>query len=802
MTLRFVLAIACWTAALRAEAPDFGKDVAPVFQKRCIFCHGAGSPMAGLRLDSEANARKGGNLGAVIVPGVSADSPLIQRISSDDGGLRMPPQGARVPDDDIAKIRAWVDSLPKAETAATKSTPKPAASSHWAFEPIRKPAIPSGFANAIDAFIQTRLSREHLAPSPAADRVTLARRVTLDLTGIPPTPAEMSAFVADKRPDAYERLVDRLLASPRYGERWARPWLDLAHYADSDGFEKDLVRPWAWRWRQWVIEALNADLPFDQFTIWQLAGDLLPNATRDQKIATGFLRNTLTNREAGVDRAEARFEQIVNRANTVATTWLGLTAGCAQCHNHKFDPISQKEYYALYAFFDATDERDIDAPLPQETAAYDAARPEYDRKRAELIAQFRVDEYQRKWWPKIKDAFEHQGRDTEWDFQVTEFRAGFDGAEKFLKEDPITQTRRQQDRLTDFFVGHIGPELDRDKAIAASLKEARTALQKLARELPPYTQAPIIAADTANTRLRIGGDYKTFGEPVAPGTLAILPPLKSATPTRLDLARWIVSSDNPLTARVAVNRIWQELFGRGLVRTSEDFGTQGDKPSHPELLDWLATEFVAKAWSQKALIRTIVLSDTYRQSSRLTAELAAKDPENILLARQSRLRLPAELIRDGALAASGLLFEQIGGRSVRPPQPKGVAELGYGGNVKWPESTGTDRYRRGLYVHYQRTTPYPMLSNFDAPDSNISCSRRRVSNTPLQALNLLNDPVFVEPAQALAKRVQSEADPLGAAFLLTLGRAPSAAERTRLAKLPLADAARVLLNLDEFVTRE
>ncbi len=793
---RLAIFAALAPAALRADAPDFARDVAPVLQKRCVFCHGARQPMSGLRLDTEAGVRKGGNLGVAVVPGSSSDSALIQRITSDDGGLRMPPQGARVPDEDIARIRAWVDSLPKSAAAI-----KPA-SEHWAFQPIRKSAIPSGFANTIDAFVRTRLAKENLNPSPSADRVTLARRLTLDLTGLPPTPAEVAAFVADTRSDAYSRLVDRLLASPRYGERWARPWLDLAHYADSDGYEKDLPRPWAWRWRQWVIEALNRDLPFNQFTVWQLAGDLLPNPTLDQKIATGFLRNTLTNREAGVDRAEARFEQIVNRANTVATTWLGLTAGCAQCHNHKFDPISQREYYSLFAFFDATDERDIDAPLPPEEAPYQTARPEYDRKRADLLAQYQVAEYQNRWWPKLKDAFVHQGRDTEWDFQVTEFRAGFDGADKFLREDPVTHTRRQQGRLTDFFVGHIGPELDRDKPVAAQLKEARGALQKLARELPPYSQAPVVVSDSANTRLRIGGDYKTLGDPVAPATLAALPPLNAQKPTRLDLANWMVAKDNPLTARVAANRVWQELFGRGLVRTSEDFGTQGDKPSHPELLDWLASEFMANGWSQKALIRTIVLSATYRQSSNVPAELAAKDPENVLLARQARLRLPAELIRDGALFASGLLNERIGGPSVRPPQPKGVAELGYGGNVKWPESPAPDRYRRGLYVHYQRTTPYPMLSNFDVPDSNISCSRRRVSNTPLQALNLLNDPVFVEAAQALAKRVETDRDPLGAAFQLTLGRPPQPTERARLAQLPLVDVARVLLNLDEFVTRE
>ncbi|MEO8027262.1 MAG: PSD1 and planctomycete cytochrome C domain-containing protein [Bryobacteraceae bacterium] len=798
LRLAMLLAVAAVTLAA-ADTPDFARDIAPVFSKRCLFCHGTSRPMAGLRLDSEAAVRKGGNLGAVIVPGASGDSPLIQRISSDDSAFRMPPQGAPVPEEDIARIRSWIDALPKAPEKSAAVAPP---SRHWSFQPIRKPAVPPGYPSAIDAFVRERLKTAKLAASEAADPVTLARRLTLDLTGLPPTPSEIDAYVADRSPAAYEKLIDRLLASPRYGERWARPWLDLAHYADSDGYEKDLARPWAWRWRQWVIEALNRDLPFDQFTIWQLAGDLLPNPTQDQRIATGFLRNTLTNREAGVDRAEARFEQIINRANTVSTTWLGLTAGCAQCHNHKFDPISQREYYSLFAFFDAADEEDIDAPFPSEEAPYRAARVEYERKRAEILKQYKIADYMGPWWTKLHGAFEHQGADTEWDFQVTEFRAGFTGAELFLKDHPRSKPPREQDRLVDFFVGHIGPDYDRDKAVAASLKQARDALRKLQSELPPYTQAPVMLAEPAVTHLRLGGDYKTMGEAVEPGTLAILPPLKAARPTRLDLARWITAAENPLTARVAANRIWQELFGRGLVQTSEDFGTQGDKPSHPELLDWLATEFAANGWSQKALIKSIVLSDTYRQSSRLRPDLAAKDPENILLARQSRLRLPAELIRDETLFASGLLYEQIGGRSVRPPQPKGVAELGYASSLKWVESPAPERYRRGLYVHYQRTTPYPMLSNFDVPDSNISCSRRRASNTPLQALNLLNDPVFFEAAQALTKRVESEKDPVGTAFRLTLARAPDPTEREQLAKLPLVEVARVLLNLDEFLTRE
>ena len=615
--------------------------------------------------------------------------------------------------------------------------------------------------NAIDRFILAKLEDEGTSPSPQADRNTLIRRVSLDLIGLPPTPAEAAAFAADKRPDAYERLLDRLLASPHYGEKWARTWLDLAHYADSDGYEKDLVRPWAWRYRQWVLEALNRDMPYDQFTIEQLAGDLLPGATVEQNVATGFLRNTLTNREAGVDRMEARFEQIVSRTNTVGAVWLGLTVGCAQCHNHKFDPIPQKDYYRLFAFMNGTEEDDIEAPLPGELDPYLRAKPEYDRQRNEILAENHVPELQAKWEPRIQQAFREQGKDLEWDFAVTEIRAAFDGADKFLRGYWTNRTKRQADNLIDYFLSHRGPDLERDKQVSEQFKQAREKLAALKKTLPEIALAPAVHTDpvAVETHLHVGGDYQALGEAVEPGTLSVLPPMQAPTqamnkPDRLALATWIVSRDNPLTARVAVNRMWQDFFGSGLVRSSEDFGAQGEKPSHPELLDWLACEFEDRGWSMKRMHKLIVMSAAYRQSSAVRKDLEARDPGNALLARQSRLRLPAELIRDEALSVSGLLNPAIGGKSVRPPQPAGVAELGYANNVKWVESKGADRYRRGMYIHFQRTTPYPMLMNFDEPDSNTSCTRRRRSNTPLQSLNLLNDPVFFEAAQALAARVE------------------------------------------------
>ena len=830
------------------QSVDFAREVEPILRSRCQPCHGPGQQMNGLRLDRADAALKGSYSGPVIVPGNSAASKLIQRVSSGKQGFFMPPVGPRLSPAEIQTLTAWIDQGAKwPQTQAAAGPPAAAKSGHWSFQPIRRPEVPSVRGrdwprNAIDGFVLARLESEGLAPSPEADRRTLMRRVTLDLTGLPPQPKEIEEFLAGNRPDAYERLVDRLLASPHYGEKFARQWLDLARYADSDGYEKDLVRLWAWRWRQWVIEALNRDMPYDEFSIEQVAGDLLPRPAVDQRIATGFHRNTLTNREAGVDRAEARFEQIINRTNTAGTVWLGLTVGCAQCHNHKFDPITQKDYYSLFAFFNSAEEEDVDAPLPGETGPHLRALPEYARQRKALLDEYHVPELQTEWEKNIRAAIAEPGKNLEWDFNVTSMKAMLDGAVRILNTDPARRTGRQAKRLTDYFVANPGIEIGKNKELSAKLKELREKLNKLEAALPPFSQAPVIVEDpqAPQTHIAIKGDYRAPGVAVDPDTPGFLPPLPPGKHDRLALARWLVARDNPLTARVAVNRIWQEFFGRGLVRTSEDFGTQGEKPSHPELLDWLASEFMDRGWSTKQMARLIVTSATYRQSSNARPELNDRDPDNALLARQSRVRLSAELIRDSALAASGLLDLTVGGRSVRPPQPAGVAELGYANSVKWKESTGADRYRRGLYIHYQRTAPYPQLVNFDAPDSNVACTRRRVSDTPLQALNLLNDPVFFEAAQALAVRVIQEAPAadfparLEYAYQLTLGRKPAARERERLAKYyeqqvgmlradpksagllapvhleaaePLEAAAwtgvaRILLNLDEFITRE
>jgi hypothetical protein len=804
--------------------------------------------MAGLRLDSGGALLKGSHNGAVVVPGKAQASKLIERVVSTKKGFAMPPTGQPLTAQEVATLRAWIDAGAKVSAemnppaAAAAATPQ--RNSHWAFNPVVKPEPPavqqrSWVRNPIDAFILARLEREGILPSPEASRTKLARRVSLDLTGLPPTPEQLQGYLQDNRPDAYEHFVDSLLDSPHYGERWARQWLDLARYADSDGFEKDLVRPYAWRYRQWVINALNQDMPFDQFSIEQLAGDLLPNPTVEQRVATGFHRNVLTNREAGVDRAEARFEQDVNRVNTISTVWMGLTAGCAQCHNHKFDPISQREYYSLMAYVANVEEHDIHAPLPGEMGPYLQAKPDYDKERDEILAEYDVLKWQHEFEEKVRNSIANPGTDVEWDFMVTEVKAGLDNAVKLLNIPMEKRNQRQSALLTTHFLRRLGPDIKRDKALTDRLNEAKEKLQKLEAGLPKLTEAMTVIENGNPPRcnVAVGGDYRNKGAEVEPGAPAVLGGQQPKT--RLEFARWLFRPENSLTARVAVNRMWQEFFGRGLVLTSEDFGTQGDKPTHPELLDWLAAEFRERGWSMKAMHRLIVTSASYRQDSKVRKELLERDPANTLVARQSRLRLPAETIRDSALAVSGLLNTSLGGPSVRPPQPKGVAELGYGNNVKWPESTGPDRYRRGLYIHYQRTTPYPMLSSFDAPDSTVACSRRARSNTPLQALNLLNDPVYVEAAQAFAVRLlqQPAASPgerLDAAFQLSLARKPTASERDRLLRyldeqrsilaqeadaasklLPVtpegvanddaaawAGVARILLNLDEFITKE
>jgi hypothetical protein len=816
-------------SAAAALAADFTRDIEPIFHRKCYACHGSAQQMNGLRLDDRDAARKGGYSGPAIVPGDAAASRLIERVASAKPAFRMPPGGPALSGPEVAALKEWIDSgaeWPDRAAPARQSRSR----ALWSFAPVKSPPVPkvrntSWVRNPVDAFILARLEKENVAPSPEAGKATLLRRVSLDLTGLPPTPRDLAAFLADSSPEAYERAVDRLLESPHYGERWARQWLDLARYADSDGYEKDLPRPYAWRWRHWVIDALNAGMPFDQFTIAQIAGDLLPGAGTAGRIATGFHRNTLRNREGGVKLEQTFFEETVDRVNTVSTVWLGLTMGCSQCHDHKYDPITQRDYYSMYAFFDNIEEHDIDAPLPGEEQPYQAKRAEYLAGRQALLDQFHVTELMPAWEEQLRLAARNVGKWTDWDITYDVLFQMSDGGHRFLWIDPAKRTYKQQEILTSYFIDWYHFVVSKDRWNELNFKELKKKLRELKESYPQLSQAPAIydRPDRQPTFLRVRGDWQRPGIELKPATPASLPPMKNDGPaTRLDLARWIVSPDNPLTPRVAVNRMWQEFFGRGLARTSEDLGFQGEPPTHPELLDWLAADFVSSGWLVKRMHKQIVMSAAYRQNSKSRPELNERDPDNSLLARQSRVRLSAEAIRDSALRASGLLHEEVGGRSVFPPQPAGVSDLTYRWDTdRWSESPAPDKYRRGLYVFFQRTSPYPQLMNFDAPDSNVAASRRRRSNTPLQALNLLNDPVFLEAAEAMAARLLREGGAsfdsrIDLAFQLAVGRPADELEKQVMAReldaqrtlgakddrAAWAGVTRALLNLDEFMTRE
>jgi hypothetical protein len=833
--------------SLPGAAADFTAEVEPIFHERCYVCHGPSNQTSGFRLDQKAAALKGGYSGQVIVPGDSGASALIERISSDKNNFKMPPAGPALSPAQVAAVKAWIDA--GAEWPERTETPKlteEQKTQFWSFRPVVRrdpPAVKNEqwVRNPVDRFVLARLEKEGVEPSPQADKITLARRVSFDLVGLPPDPEELREFLADDRPDAYERYVDELLRSPHYGERQAMDWLDHARYADSDGYERDPLRPHAWVWRRWAINALNDDMPFDQFTVEQIAGDLLPTATLEQRIATGFLRNGIKNREAGVKNDEKRFEETIDRMTTVGTVWLGLTVGCAQCHDHKYDPISQKEFYQLYAMFDNAVERDIDAPLPGELGAFLLAYPKYRAERDRLLAEADIREVYDQWRADMIKAMDDPGVRTDWDFSVTEWRAAMDRSDWLMRAPESELTQLEVDKRMDGFLSRLGPDISKDEELTNKLKELKKQLDKLADEtfaVRNLAYTMVERDESVATHIALRGDWRAPGLEVQPLTPAVLPDMpQGETPARLRFAKWLVDPENPLPARVTMNRMWQQLFGKGLVRTANDFGVQGSKPTHPELLDWLAAEFVAKGWSRKQMLRLLVTSATYRQASDARPELQERDPANDWLARQNRLRLPAGLIRDNALAVSGLLNPEIGGQSVHPPQPEGVAELGYSKKV-WPEDKDADRYSRGLYIDIRRTSPYPFLIAFDAPDTLTTNVTRQRSNTPLQALNLLNDPVFLEAAQALALRVSQERQDFGGRlermFELALSRRPEAPEKDRIATYfetqkkilteedgaakalapyspPGLDqtelaawtgVARGLMNLDEFIVRE
>lgn len=761
-----------------AGEPSFNRDVKPILSNKCFMCHGPDekSRKGKLRLDIESEARRV----------LGADGELLARIAPSDPADQMPPKesGKSLDTREIEVLRAWVAAGAKYEV-------------HWAFAAPRKADPPQVQRadwprNEIDRFILARLEAQGIAPSPEADPITLLRRVSLDLVGLPPTTEQVAAFLADPAPDAYARVVERLLASPHFGERWGRHWLDAAHYADSNGYSVDSPRN-IWPYRDWVIAALNSDMPFDRFTTEQLAGDLLPDPSRDQKIATGFLRNTMINEEGGIDKEEFRQEAVIDRVNTIGTVFLGLTLGCAKCHSHKYDPIEQSEYYRMLAFLNNDDETTIDVDSPE----VDQARAAWSAKLAELRAARKA---------LVEGAAE---RRRAWEGGLTaDFLAQLKDDERAALTAPAAQRSDEQEKTALRLFAEQDP----------AIKAQDSAIDVLEKGKPkPATSMIVAARETPRvTHMRVAGDYTRPGDLVSPGAIAALHPCPPTAKTRLDLAHWLTARENPLTARVIANRLWMHLFGRGIVETEDDFGMQGTPPTHPELLDWLAVEFMDRDWSVKTLLREMVMSATYRQASTRRHELEEVDPRNLLLARQERIRLDAEIVRDNALAAAGVLNEKIGGRSVFPPQPDGVMTQGQQ-NRAWNASEGPDRYRRGMYTYFWRATPYPGLTVFDAPDAQAACTRRNRSNTPLQALTLLNDAAFVEMASELAVRLKEAPDlpqRIDLAFKRCIARPPADAERAILAKLyederaaagedaACKALARAILNLDEFITRE
>lgn len=747
--------------AVERSAVDYARDVRPILSRHCFQCHGPddAARKGDLRLDDRENAVRELPTGSrAIVPGKPAESELIERITTADESLAMPPRsiGKRLTEQEISTLRRWVDQ----DAIYSK---------HWAYvKPVRHP-LPAirdrnWARNAIDDFIGARLEREGLRPSPEADRYALLRRVSLDLTGLPPTTDEADRFVNDNSPDAYEQAVDRLLANSSYGERWAAIWLDLARYGDSQGYIHDPART-IWRWRDWLIEALNANLPYDRFTIEMLAGDLLPEATVAQRIATGFHRNTTNNTEGGSNGEEYRHASVVDRVNTTMQVWMGSTLACAQCHTHKYDPFTQKEYYQLFAIFNATEDANSESPI------LDVARVGRDDEFARLTGLAAAAR------SRLTEATDRVDR------QRTAWEATADPAplpKEIAEVLAVARMERKPDQNQKLIAWFR--QQSRSWSI---LNDEATALQQALDQVSTTT---LIMKEIAPrpTHVAIRGEFMNRGDAVSAGVPAALhrPPADQKL-DRLGLAQWIIDPENPLTARVAVNRLWQEIFGIGLVETSEEFGNQGDPPSHPELLDWLATEYIRLGWDTKKLLRLIVTSATYRQTSQVGDDLLKHDPLNRLLARGPRVRLPAETVRDQALCVSGLLSPKQFGPPVHPPQPINGLAAAFGASTDWETSRGEDCHRRALYTRWRRNLPYPSMITFDAPERSV-CSMRRIrTNTPLQALVTLNDQVYVEAAQAFARRVLSDggATPLERttyAFRLALTRPPTPPEVERI----------------------
>lgn len=769
---RFVLGFVAGVVSVRAEKIDFNRQILPILSDACFRCHGpdAATREAKLRLDQQEGLFRTRDDITVVTPGKPEASELVLRITSKDEDEVMPPRESsrQLKPAEIDLLKRWV--------AAGAPWGR-----HWAYTPpqsLAPPKLTVGSArrvrNPIDRFVFARLEREGLKPAPEASAAALLRRVSLDLTGLPPTPAELDAFLADRSSDAYDRAVDRLLASPRYGERWAWDWLDLARYADTNGFQGDPERT-MWPWRDWVVNALNANMPYDQFTIEQLAGDLLPDATREQRIASGFHRNNMFNGEGGRIAEETRVENVFDRVETTATVWLGSTFTCARCHDHKYDPITQRDYYALFDVFNQMSETgknaggqvppilDLSTPGERDAQKLAAARVEEVAKEVELFERAKFPRPEGA--PLLEsEAARLPGNLPNYIARVEPKRRGVDGllesVSYFREHDPayaqLLEKQLQAVRARDAATSRISKVMVMDQL-----------------EKPRDTFVLVKGSYENKTDVKVLGAIPTIFRPAA--TAAGM----GERINRLELARWLVSPGNPLAARTAVNRMWQSFFGVGLVKTAEDFGVQGEPPVNPELLDWLATEFVSRGWDVKAMHRLIVTSATYRQSSRATPALHERDPENRLLARGPRFRLPSWMLRDQALAASGLLVETRGGAAVKPYQPAGIWEEATFGKKTYQQDHGEALYRRSLYVFWRRIVGPTTF--FDAGARQVCTVKATRTNTPLHALVTLNDPAFVEAARVMAQRVlagaAADAARIDDVFRRATARIPTRAER-------------------------